>query len=107
MDLATIKLSVDHVFESGANEVRIMDLIELILPRWIDVKANLPEVGEEVQVVYRYDDDDKWEVGKGYINCIFPEGYVFGAGPDWSGYDSIPIKVCKWAPFLELPPELK
>ena len=102
MDLATIKLSVDHVFKSGANEVRIMDLIECILPRWIDVKANLPEVGDEVQVVYRYDDGEKWEVGKGFLNFIGPDGELY-----WMGYDCIGIQVCKWAPFLELPSELK
>jgi len=107
MDLVTIKLSIDHIFESGANEVRIMDLIERVLPRWIDPVTRLPDTGETVQVIYRYDDSDPWEVGTGFVNMIWEDGHSYGKGVDWLGYDCIEIKVYKWAPFLELPPELK
>lgn len=39
-----IKIEVDHIFESGANEIRVIELIERLLPRWIPIGERLPEI---------------------------------------------------------------
>lgn len=38
-----IEREVKHIFESGANEIRVIELIERLLPRWIPVEEALPE----------------------------------------------------------------
>ncbi len=46
-DLNQLKLEIEHIFDSGANEIRIEEMvirfIERRYPTWINVKVNLPE----------------------------------------------------------------
>jgi hypothetical protein len=39
-----IQADVAHIFESGANEIRVVELIERLMPRWISVDERLPHL---------------------------------------------------------------
>jgi hypothetical protein len=51
MKRSQIELEVNHIFESGANEIRVVELFERLLERsenekWIRVEDSLPERDE-------------------------------------------------------------
>lgn len=43
-----IELEVNHIFESGANEIRVIELIERLLPKPVSVTDRLPTMGQVV-----------------------------------------------------------
>ena len=91
-----IKLEVNHIFESGANEIRVIEMIERLLPKWISVNDRLPNKGEEV-LCFWIEDEIKWHE-LGTLIDVDADGVTY-----WTGDECIEIRPTHWQPLTPPP----
>ncbi len=90
-----IKAEVAHIFESGANEVRVLELIERLLPKWNSADGpDLPEIDEKVLGRVKLGEYEFVEIMS--INSIT----LLGGGRrliDWQNHDYYDPGIVEWS----------